>query len=230
MEDNTGYEYMNEESINERLKCSICTKPFIDPVSTKCNIRNHIFCHHCIEEWIKHHPSCPMCRQNLRIENLTPIADSVLIDMLDEILVKCLGCKQTGLVRGSFNDHKNKMCSKTNIKCLSSDIKCPWTGSRDELDKHLKTCIFNPLRPLITELINNNQQLKNQVNQQQTQIGGLINDNQQLKGQVNQQQTQIRQLQDENQQLKNQTGQLEKRLQFLEFTCPKPLSCFDHSY
>ncbi|CAF4117946.1 unnamed protein product, partial [Rotaria sordida] len=229
MADNTGYEYMNEESINERLKCSICTKPFIDPVSAKCNVKKHIFCRHCIEEWIKRNPSCPMCRQNLRTNDLTPITDSVPIDMLDRILVKCLSCKQAGLERGSFNDH-NKMCPKANIKCLSSDIRCPWTGARDELDKHLKTCIFNPLRPLITELINDNQQLKNQVNQQQTQtgrlqndiqqledqvnqqqtqIGGVKDDNQQLKGQVNQQQTQIRQLQDENQQLKNQTGQLE---------------------
>ncbi|CAF1323982.1 unnamed protein product [Rotaria sordida] len=79
------------------------------------------------------------------------------------------------------------MCPMANIKCLSSDIKCPWTGARDELDKHLKTCMFNPLRPLITELIN------------------------------------------ENQQLKDRTEQLEKRLQFLELICPKPLECSNHS-
>jgi FtsZ-binding cell division protein ZapB len=197
MATNSRYEYMNEESINERLKCSICARPFNDPVSTKCKNKKHTFCRHCIEDWIGRNPSCPTCRQELLVQDLTPITDGVFIDMLDELQISCQFCHQEGLERGNFDDHINKGCLKVNVSCPSADIKCPWIGSREQLDKHLNTCIFNPLRPLIT-------QLREQSSGQQTQIEQLRSENEQLKNQVNRQQTQMGALQNETQQLKNQ--------------------------
>jgi hypothetical protein len=167
------YEYINEESINDRLKCAVCTRPFVNPVLTKCKDKKHTFCLECIEDWLKRDRSCPICREQLNNEDLTYITDGPIIDLLDELKIRCKLCQQTGLERGNFSDHINKACSRMNISCPSSDIKCPWTGSRDQLDKHLKTCIFNPLRPLITQL--------------QEQIGRLRSENEQLKCQMIQQ-------------------------------------------
>ncbi len=100
------------------------------------------------------------------------------------MLVKCLSCDQMGLEQGTFKEHITNTCPKITIFCPSSDIKCSWTGLRDELDNHLSICIFNSLRPLITQLRYDNQQLIDQVNQQQTQIEELRSENQQLNARV----------------------------------------------
>jgi FtsZ-binding cell division protein ZapB len=136
-----------------------------------------------------------MCNEELHTQDLKPATDNNLIDALDRILIKCVRCGKTGLERGHFHDHKTKMCPKVDVLCRSSDLKCPWIGPRDQLDKHLNSCIFNLLRPLITELQNNNQRLTSRINQQETQIGELQNENQQLTSQVNEQKTQIGELQ-----------------------------------
>jgi hypothetical protein len=166
MVDHNGYEYMNEESINELLKCPICTRPFIDPVSTKCDTKPHIFCRCCIEERVRSNSSsCPSCHQNLSIQDLTLITDGIIRDMLDQILVKCLGCEQTELKRSNFDAHKKEVCPKVDVICPSSDIRCSWRGSRAQLDQHVNSCVFNLLKPLIIELQNDNQQLRDQVEQ-----------------------------------------------------------------
>jgi hypothetical protein len=100
---NYGYEYMNEEAINNRLKCTVCGRPFIEPVLTKCRRKKHTFCRRCIEERIRCEHSCPTCRQELDTQDFTPITDGVLVDMLDEILAKCISCKMTGLERGNYS-------------------------------------------------------------------------------------------------------------------------------
>jgi hypothetical protein len=160
------YDYINEESIDKHLQCSICTRPFLHPTLTKCKPNRHTFCYHCIEEWIEHNPSCPICRQQLNSQDLTLITDGPLIGILNELKIRCKFCQQSGIQRGNFADHINKTCPKVNISCSSADIKCPWTGSRDQLNQHLSTCMFNPLRPLIT-------QLQKQINNQQTEIEQL---------------------------------------------------------
>jgi hypothetical protein len=133
MADNNGYEYLCEASIGEHSKCTICTKPLVDPVS-----------------------------------------------------IKCVRCGEKALERGHFHDHKTKFCPKADVLCASSDIKCPWIGPRDQLDKHLNTCLSNSLRPLITQIQNENQRLISQVNQQDTQIAGLQHENRQLRDQTKQ--------------------------------------------
>jgi hypothetical protein len=82
MADDSGYEYMNEESINELLKCPVCFKPFVDPVSIRCRTKPHTFCRHCIEERTRDNSSCPKCHEKLHIEELTPVTDGIIIDML----------------------------------------------------------------------------------------------------------------------------------------------------
>lgn len=180
------YEYINEESISERLKCTICCNPFIDPVKTKCKPKEHTFCHHCITGWLQRNSSCPSCRQNLKIQELIPITEGILPDMLNELRVKCLACKKTGLERGDLDEHLNKHCIKQNILCSSADIKCPWTGSQRELEEHLKTCPYTILRPMLIQIIDDKIQLQKQLNQQQMINEKLQKENQQLREQLEQ--------------------------------------------
>jgi len=153
-----GYEYIDEESINERLKCSICTMPFIEPVITNCRLKRHTFCRRCIKEWIRHNPSCPSCRDKIVVKDLKVITESYLLDSLNELQVKCKYCGQTGLERAKFEEHQNRHCTKVLTLCPLADLQCPWKGPVDQVDKHLNSCVFKPLSPLITHL-------KDQINE-----------------------------------------------------------------
>ena len=147
-----GYEYVDEESINERLKCPICTMPFVEPAVTNCKLKRHTFCRQCIKEWVKNNPSCPSCRDKLIVKDLKLVVEGYLLDSLNEIPVKCKFCGQTGLERGKFDEHKSKYCPKVITLCPLADVSCPWKGPLDQVDKHLNSCVFKPLSPLITQL------------------------------------------------------------------------------
>jgi hypothetical protein len=56
------------------------------------------------------------------------------------------------------------------VTCPSADIKCPWTGHRDQLNQHLVDCRFEPIRPVMIQLIAENGELKDHVNQQTIEI------------------------------------------------------------
>jgi chromosome segregation ATPase len=127
-------------------------------------------------------------------------------NLLDRIPVKCIVCGQGDLRRGDFDDHIQKVCPKIVVSCSSADIKCSWTGQRDQLNQHLLDCRFQSIRPVITEFIAEYQQLKDQVNQQVTQINGQQDEIGQLKDQVNQQVTQINEQQNNIEQLKDQVN------------------------
>ncbi|CAF2408769.1 unnamed protein product [Rotaria sp. Silwood2] len=93
--------------------------------------------------------------------------------MLDQLRVKCILCAQTGLQRGNFVDHINKVCPKSVIQCQAADIKCPWKGPRDELQNHITTCVFEPLRPVLSLLIAETRQLIDQVKKHDNEIKEL---------------------------------------------------------
>ena len=165
-------EYMNEDSIDPNLICSICHKPLKDPVCTPCD---HTYGRGCIEYWLTTsiNYSCPTCqKQPLLIKDLTQ-ASRPLRNMLDQLLVHCTLCEQTGIQRGNFQDHINKVCPKAMVECRAADIRCPWKGPRDELDNHMSTCIFEPLRPVLASLIADNRQLINQVQKHDKKIKNL---------------------------------------------------------
>ncbi|CAF1392977.1 unnamed protein product [Rotaria sordida] len=187
---NDKYDYINEDSISECLKCKICSNPFIDPVKTKCKPKEHVFCSHCIKEWLQRDLSCPSCRQNVKIRDLTPITERIFVDVLNELPVKCLLCKQKGLERGDFDEHASETCIKRTSLCSSADIQCPWTGPYEELDKHLKTCPYTALRTMLIQIMANNRELTKQVNQQQIYIDRLQKENQEMKEQLPRQKVQ----------------------------------------
>ncbi|UJR10988.1 hypothetical protein I4U23_015172 [Adineta vaga] len=162
-----NYVYMNKEFIDDRLECSICRSPFVDPVSTDCQPKKHIFCRLCIVNLIKQNQSCPACQQPLLdTTNLIPIDDTFLIEELNELRIKCKICNETNLKRINFNDHIDSLCPKVIIPCPCNDMRCAWTGLRDELNDHLTKCIFSIFRPLFV-------QLQEQIDAQQKQIKHL---------------------------------------------------------
>ncbi len=53
----------------------------------------------------------------------------------------------------------NKVSPKTKTFCSATDIKCPWTGLREEPHKHFTTCQLESLRSLLASLITENHQI-----------------------------------------------------------------------
>jgi hypothetical protein len=41
---------------------------------------------------------------------------------------------------------------KVNVSCPAADIKCDWTGQRDQLQDHIKICPLIKVQPMISEL------------------------------------------------------------------------------
>jgi hypothetical protein len=150
------YEYENEESIDNNLKCAICNEPFLDPVETQCH---HLFCCECLNKWIENDKStCPTCRKTISTNTLNSIKFINFISMINQILVKCLLCNQSNIQRGNFQDHINKICPKKIVNCTANDINCPWTGLREELQNHLNTCVYESLRHQIEQQNREDQQ------------------------------------------------------------------------
>ncbi|CAF1327531.1 unnamed protein product [Adineta steineri] len=188
----TTYEYMDEASILPQLICSICHSLLKDPCCTPCC--GETFCTECITKWIQApNVSCPNCPEKLSIDILTrpPI---MVRNLLDRILVKCIVCGQTDLWRGNFDDHIQKGCLKIVVTCSAADVNCTWTGQRDQLNQHLLICQFasiDKVRPAITELITENQQLNDQVTRQIPQINEKQNKIEQLTKQLSQKDTEL---------------------------------------
>ena len=124
MATSTGkYDYINEESINPNLICTICMEPFQSPIITACD---HIFCVLCIQSWIVNNSSCPVCRHSLTRNNCfnTKISPKLLSE-LDCLLVQCQKCDKVGIERVNFDKHYER-CSKTYTMALSSFVRNPW--------------------------------------------------------------------------------------------------------
>lgn len=190
MPNDLPYEYVNEDSIPHTLKCGICRQPFIRPVSTKCR-KQHKFCRDCIEQWLKNHSTCPTCRQNLTKDDLMSVKEDIVIELLDELYVKCSTCKETNIERVHFVDHLKNVCSMEVMKCPAHDIQCSWQGYQYELESHVQQCSFQALRPLLVSLIDENRALKAQINEYEGHVHRYENQVSQLHVQTHQQTNQI---------------------------------------
>lgn len=61
---------MSKKELLTKLKCSVCTEYLIYPVNLTCE---HIFCFHCLKEWVNDHRRCPVCRTRiLNIDRIYP--------------------------------------------------------------------------------------------------------------------------------------------------------------
>ncbi|CAF1456944.1 unnamed protein product [Rotaria magnacalcarata] len=161
---NTNYEYMDKASIDKDLFCDYCNNPLIDPISTPCN---HTFCRDCIESKLKQ--SCGTCakakckNKSITMNDLIPVTERIVLNMLDRLLVKCTVCGTMNIQRGSFEKHAENFCSKLTVNCPAADLKCPWSGPNDQLQQHISICAIEKMRLMVADIIKNNHQLKEQV-------------------------------------------------------------------
>jgi hypothetical protein len=155
------YEYMSDMSINDLLICKVCGNVLDDPISTPCQ---HVLCRQCIKRCLERTSFCPECRTPLLDSDLKP-TERIIIRMLDQLKVKCTECGQINLERGNFKDHIEKTCMNSTMTCPAADINCPWKGLRDQLNDHKATCVFEPLRSMLSKIIDENRQLKEKVQQ-----------------------------------------------------------------
>jgi E3 ubiquitin-protein ligase NRDP1 len=149
MENRDNYEYMDENSIHEDLLCPLCSDPLDEPLCA--NQCGHTFCRKCITNTFQTMSKCPTCRQKLTLEDFHPVNIRPFLNQLNQLLVKCKGCLETNIQRGNFKDHTAK-CLKINVSCPAAEIKCDWTGQRDQLQDHISICPLIKVQPMITEL------------------------------------------------------------------------------
>lgn len=157
------YEYDDEEAIDFNCICGICKEPLDNPRITPCE---HIFCLECADNWLnrQHNNKCPTCRRRLSFKDLREVMRPFR-NILDSIPVICTQCDLHGIPRGNFQDHIEKQCPKRVQRCKAADIRCPWTGPRDEMDRHLAECEFERRRAIIEPLVQENTALRNELQQ-----------------------------------------------------------------
>jgi hypothetical protein len=172
------FEYLDEDSVDPDLICIICNRPLFNPVCTPCD---HTFCSGCISKWIDTNTSsCGTCALPLSLDDIKP-ASRTIRNIVDRIRIRCLLCGQTGLERGGFRDHLKLACPNADVECVAANVKCEWTGKRNQLDDHLTTCAFYSCRPVIISIIDENKQLKEQMQLHTAQISQLQADEQHLR-------------------------------------------------
>jgi len=191
-----NFEYMDKASIDKDLNCEYCTNPLVEPVSTPCK---HTFCRACIENKIKKTGGAcakPKCKnKSIPLEDLTPVTERIVLNMLDRLLVKCTSCGTSNIQRGAFEKHATKICPKATVACTAVDIKCPWIGPSDQLKQHMISCAYEQIRPILVEIIQDNRQLKEKIQQMSEQC-------------LKNHQLHIKELQETNQRLNTSVGEL----------------------
>ena len=120
-----SYRYLNEDAIDDELRCVICNEPFQSPVN-------------CIDRWYRQQTSCPFCREKGYL--FVPVITRILLNQLNRLLVQCSQCQQTNIQRVDFVDHLSMNCPRQKVTCPN---ECSWEGYRDDLEEHLISCRKN---------------------------------------------------------------------------------------
>ena len=161
---NSNFCYIDETNINPHLKCPICAKPFINPVIMKDGSR-----------------SCQTCVSDDDAQQiLTPITEQLLLDILGNLRIKCLSCKQENLRRSDFQNHITSQCPQRIVHCQAADLKCSWIGQYDQLNEHMRICPFERLRPILSVLLDDVIQIKNKQTPVTQSLLELVRVNEQL--------------------------------------------------
>ncbi|CAF3170050.1 unnamed protein product [Rotaria socialis] len=154
------YVYMPNQSINPFLLCCICHHPFVDPVNTTDGR------HGC--------RACFTGNLSYQAGTLTAIEERIVLEMLNGLLVICTQCREENIPRGSLSTHASQSCRRALVACEAADIKCPWRGVREDLNGHMQQCVFEPLRPALSEVLRKNRELKQQLEHLENVLNTLI--------------------------------------------------------
>lgn len=124
------FEYINEDAINDELKCVICSQPFQTPVIIDCK---HTFCLSCITTWTQLNASCPVCRHAFTSAGrFIGVTSDALLNQLNSLTVRCLKCDKTEIKRANFEAHL-KRYSKKRLSKLSHLFGKPWHSMKSTM-------------------------------------------------------------------------------------------------
>jgi hypothetical protein len=140
---------MNEDEIDDELRCAICQQPFHEPVSSiRCH---HTFCKECIIARLNQERRCPVCRAHFDYGQYQPVRSRALLNQLNRLCVRCDACQARNIQRGDFEGHTQN-CPNWIIPCIAADIRCTWKGMRNRLANHVNSCTFQRIRPIVHDL------------------------------------------------------------------------------
>ena len=80
------------ESLMANITCRMCFGFVREPIRHK--VCNTLFCKQCLDFWVKHHKSCPCCRNRFQFGQLQTI-DSFTQALTNELVLKCPKCSQS---------------------------------------------------------------------------------------------------------------------------------------
>ena len=95
--------------------CPILHEPMFDPWRTPCG---HIFCFNCIWKWLGDHGSCPICRRQVRREDLVELA-TVDLDPFGAIQPQAHTTTQSAL----SNTHSRQRSASSALEMYSSPAR-----------------------------------------------------------------------------------------------------------
>ncbi|ORY44858.1 hypothetical protein BCR33DRAFT_716797 [Rhizoclosmatium globosum] len=117
---------------DDNLTCVICREPFRNP--RKLAECGHYFCQVCIVSWVRarEDPTCVVCRAPITSQNAITGPDRLIVNMLDELLIKCDMCGYSG--------KKGSHCCPL-YTC--DKYPCTFLGSdEDEVRRHQLNCRY----------------------------------------------------------------------------------------
>ena len=155
-------EYSNAELDN--ICCSICTEPFVDPVSLRGS--GHTYCRTCITQALANQRRCPLSNARITIPRRGGV-DGVLDpnhqvrSMMDAQRVACAhaarGCTERPKL-GDVEAHEAS-CAFAPKKCA----RCPFLGSPAETEAHERSCPYVVLGPVLDAQASRIQSLERRV-------------------------------------------------------------------
>jgi len=122
-----------EETMEDELKCSICTELLIEATNLNCS---HSFCAYCIQEWKKTKNECPVCRTRItseeRVLALDSYIDKMVVHLSDDM-------KQRREENRKFREEQKQGMHRPQPSTIHGDDS---DDSDDEDDDHIDNVDF----------------------------------------------------------------------------------------
>lgn len=134
-----------DQPVNEDMICSLCLDVLERPLNA-CP-EGHTFCAECLTSAQVNNDACPQCRAAL-LPN--PPLNRPLQNMVSKLLMHCKHWNTRE--RDGAPPSKQRRTSSTMSAALADTpasaqpAGCDWTGTREQLDGHLKSCAFAELK------------------------------------------------------------------------------------
>lgn len=131
--------YTDKDSIGEDLTCPICYDPLFQPVEHQGNCKR-LFCYGCLKHDHNNKHICPICQEQLDINQIVPVTIRFIVDKLNKLKVQCLTCKNQ-LLAEEVIEHQNQ-CSPLSDRELIIDLRNKLTQLTVEVSE-LKIKLLN---------------------------------------------------------------------------------------